>query len=1090
MKMKHSLYILLVHIFLCSFSANAQNQAADSLAVAAQKARTEGDIMEAIRLNDEEIALRRIDTQNSKIFLGNSIHNQAINYSIRTNYDEAIKCEEEALALFRQVDKNKIYIGVSLNNLAAYHFSRGLFQDFVKAEEYAEEAIKYEKSGTEHYLNTLNQLVVYHSKAGHPDKANALSKSLFKQGKKIYGFNTTKYAGILSNQSIKLAQFGDFTEAIKYAEESISIYTASTQAEDTMNLSFARLLSNTANYYANKDNRWACIEKLERANVILEQIEGKYGNNRMNCIGELSSAYSQIGDLQRADSLSQIVQEIIKYNTEKAATLGEAQSLRKQAEAFANNGNFKMAISLQSGVLNIYSIYSDSLNIASTYNALSNYYYHAGDINQAIECCQTAVGLYLRNEGRKTDIAQAYNNMSIYSYDANDYEAAFQYAQEAVNLYEADNDTTSSYYAKSLANLALYNYVLGNLNEAISNGYRAYQIQSTILGEGHPDNVNTLTNLAQYYYAKGDEQKLHECYHQAVELQSSLVRSNFSHMTTAVREMYWNTKKQVYSIAPIYAYLYESEDSLLLDAYNAQLFTKGILLNSEIDFKVFLAQSGDSVLQQMYLDFTDLNSKIADIYNTSSQDEQTKELVKEMQREAAALERELMRSSKEYGDYTANMTISAERIASSLQEGDVAAELFEIAVADGKAYYAMYLKKGWKTPRMVKMFSYLDLNAMEYDGKNFYQLLTCREGVDYLFSNGDIGQMVWNPLIQDWGEDVKNVYFSPSGLFYQWGIEYLLLGDGTRIGDKYNIHRLSSTKLLAQNIERRSIESASLFGGFDYDLSPTLMAEVHNGMDNYINEVMMQYSSDETDVAVRSIFDMDNTIADSLSVRGGVNYLAGALKEVNDINDLLIQNNIQAVKYTGADGIEENFKALSGKPSSLVHIATHGFSFNENSTNRIALTKLLGISWSPSANDANLNYSGLLFSGANNVLNHRAVPMGIENGILTSREISMLDLRGIEMIVLSACQTGLGDIKEDGVFGLQRGFKKAGVKTLLMSLWSVDDRATQIMMTNFYSFLMQGESRHVAFKLAQNKVREEGFSSPFYWASFIMLDDL
>ena len=1081
---------MLILGILWTICCDAQNKMADSLAVAAQQARTNGDIMEAIRLNDEEIELRRHDTRNSKIFLGNSIHNQAINYSARGNYDEAIKLEEEALSMFRQIDKNKIYIGVSLNNLAAYHFSRGLHQDFAKAERYAEEALKFEKSGTEHYLNTLNQLVVYHSKAGHHDKANALSKNLFKQGKKIYGLNTAKYANILSNQSIKLAQFGDFTEAIRYAEESISIYASSELAEDTMNLSFARLLSNTANYYANKDNRWACINKLERANVIFEEIEGKYGNNRMNCIGELSSAYSHVGDLQKADSLSQIVQDIIKYNTEKAATLGEAQSLRKQAEVFANNGNFNMAINLQSGVLNIYSIYSDSINIASTYNALSNYYFHAGSIEQAKECCQIAIGLYERNDGRKTDMAQAYNNMSIYSYDTNDYDAAIKYAKESVRLYEEDNDTTSSYYAKSLANLALYNYVSDSLDNAISIGTRAYDIQSAILGEGHPDNVNTLTNLAQYYYSKGDEQKLHECYHKAMSLQSSLVKSNFSHMTTAVREMYWNTKKYIYSTAPIYAYLCDSKDSLLLDAYNAQLFTKGILLNSEIDFKAFLMQSGDSILQQKYLDFTELNSRIADLYNNSVQDDQTKSLVKEMQQQAAELEKELMRGCKEYGDYTANMTISAEQIAESLQDGDVAAELLEIPVEGGKAYYAMYLKKGWKTPRMVKMFSHLNLNAIEHNHKNFYQLLACRDGVDYLFSNGDVGQMVWNPLIQDWGEDVKNVYFSPSGLFYQWGIEYLQLGDGTRIGDKYNIYRLSSTKLLAQKMEKRPIESASVYGGFDYDLSPALMSEVHDGVDHYINEVMMQYSSDETDMAVRSVFDMDNAVADSLSLRGSVAHLAGTLKEVNTISEVLMQNNIHTVKYTGADGIEESFKALSGRASSLVHIATHGFSLDENNTNRMAMTKILGISWSPSSNDANLNYSGLLFSGANNTLNNKAVPAGVENGILTSREISMLDLRGLEMIVLSACQTGLGDIKEDGVFGLQRGLKKAGAKTLLMSLWSVDDHATQEMMTNFYSFLMQGISRHDAFRLAQNKIREEGFTSPFYWASFIMLDDL
>ena len=100
-----------------------------------------------------------------------------------------------------------------------------------------------------------------------------------------------------------------------------------------------------------------------------------------------------------------------------------------------------------------------------------------------------------------------------------------------------------------------------------------------------------------------------------------------------------------------------------------------------------------------------------------------------------------------------------------------------------------------------------------------------------------------------------------------------------------------------------------------------------------------------------------------------------------------------------------------------------------------------------------------------------------------------MDLQGLELVVLSACQTGLGQLKDDGVFGLQRGFKKAGAHTLLMSLWSVDDHATQVMMTQFYQQLMLTHNRFLAFRQAQQAMREMGYNDPFYWASFIMLDD-
>ena len=101
--------------------------------------------------------------------------------------------------------------------------------------------------------------------------------------------------------------------------------------------------------------------------------------------------------------------------------------------------------------------------------------------------------------------------------------------------------------------------------------------------------------------------------------------------------------------------------------------------------------------------------------------------------------------------------------------------------------------------------------------------------------------------------------------------------------------------------------------------------------------------------------------------------------------------------------------------------------------------------------DKPMTRSGLLLSGCNHTLNHEPVPENREDGVLTAQEIATLDLRGLDLVVLSACETGLGDISSgEGVFGLQRGFKKAGAKTIVMSLWKVADSATQKLMTNFY----------------------------------------
>jgi CHAT domain-containing protein len=111
---------------------------------------------------------------------------------------------------------------------------------------------------------------------------------------------------------------------------------------------------------------------------------------------------------------------------------------------------------------------------------------------------------------------------------------------------------------------------------------------------------------------------------------------------------------------------------------------------------------------------------------------------------------------------------------------------------------------------------------------------------------------------------------------------------------------------------------------------------------------------------------------------------------------------------------------------------------------------------------------------------------------LTAKEIADVDLRGLDLVVLSACQTGLGDIAQgEGVFGLQRGFKKAGAKSILMSLWEVDDKATQILMTQFYKNLLSGQSKRQSLLSAQKYLREvDGgrYDEPKYWAAFVLLD--
>ncbi|MEE3447688.1 MAG: CHAT domain-containing protein [Bacteroidales bacterium] len=184
---------------------------------------------------------------------------------------------------------------------------------------------------------------------------------------------------------------------------------------------------------------------------------------------------------------------------------------------------------------------------------------------------------------------------------------------------------------------------------------------------------------------------------------------------------------------------------------------------------------------------------------------------------------------------------------------------------------------------------------------------------------------------------------------------------------------------------------------------------------------------------------------------------------------------------------EESLKKLSGTGLKILHIGTHGFYYAaENLENA-------GFSFfsdkQQSEEDKAMSCSGLLFAGANFALdteNRSALPEG-DDGILTAKEISRLDFQGLDLVVLSACQTGLGEVTGEGVFGLQRGFKKAGAQTIIMSLWEVDDYATRLLMTEFFKGLTAGKTKREAFLSAQKFVKAKN-SDPKYWAAFVMVD--
>jgi len=475
--------------------------------------------------------------------------------------------------------------------------------------------------------------------------------------------------------------------------------------------------------------------------------------------------------------------------------------------------------------------------------------------------------------------------------------------------------------------------------------------------------------------------------------------------------------------------------------------------------------SGDKALIAEYNDLKKMNLSLNEELEKTISERTLNcdSLVEEIQKK----ERHMIESSKEFGDATNFININWKDVQNTLKSNDVAIEFthHKFKTCTTK-YAAIVLTKDMESPVFVPLFNDKDIASMlrgiapakpdvptEDENRGATTVAAKRQGI---YESTSLYNALWKPLEKYFPKNPR-IYFAPSGELHQIAVEYAPIDHDKTISDKYEMYRVSSTRFLAMDYMHNPLKNAVLYGGIYYDSDTTTMKQESD-----------RFATRSVDINSFADLNRDES-------HGSLSYLPGTKTEVeNIVGTLKKKKKVKATLYEGSSANEESFKALSGKNINALHIATHGFFLPTDK-------KLSG--------DQSLIQSGLLLSGANYAWQNQPLPEGIEDGILTAKEISFMDLRKTDLVVLSACQTALGEITGEGVFGLQRGFKKAGVRTIIMSLWPVDDNATLLMMTEFYTNLTKGMSKREAFLAAQNKVKTTaGFENPRYWAAFIMLD--
>lgn len=492
------------------------------------------------------------------------------------------------------------------------------------------------------------------------------------------------------------------------------------------------------------------------------------------------------------------------------------------------------------------------------------------------------------------------------------------------------------------------------------------------------------------------------------------------------------------------------------EIFRNKILYQNLSLRNQSRIRQTILEKGDQKTKELYQSYINNSNRLIRL-----ETEFTEESIAEYKRLSEvneSLEKELIKHSAEFADAQKDLQIQWTDLRDKLAPNEaivdlVSFHLFEDDWTDKIQYAAFIVRKNSEQPEFVSLFEEKELSS-----------LLSLQNHDSIYQSDKLYQLFIKP-IENKLSGINTLYYSPSGLAHQIDFSAIaLLGDDQML-DKYKIHLLSTPAQLRKfkELALHSNSEIILYGDIDYD------KESHQNSDKQLNETELHSFSD---LLTRSGI-------------GGWGYLPGTKKEVELIEHFAKEKLIKTKVYKGSEATKESLMTLSGKTEPFVlHLATHGFFFEntvqklpENFMSTRSFNQMVQVSANP------MLRSGLVLSGANKSW-HKDTS---GDGIITAAEIANLDLRNCDLVVLSACDTGLGDINgSEGVYGLQRAFKLAGVKNIIMSLWKVPDEQTSEMFQLFYQELLNGKSIHQSFVEAQTKMKEK--YSPYYWAGFVLLE--
>ncbi len=582
--------------------------------------------------------------------------------------------------------------------------------------------------------------------------------------------------------------------------------------------------------------------------------------------------------------------------------------------------------------------------------------------------------------------------------------------------------------------LANYYRFSNNTAKSLELILKVVSTKKDIYGENHPNYVQALEDCALTQWQGNNITEAKTNYHVVIDNTLSYINTYFTALNDNEKTLYWdktNTRLQRF-------YAFATSNSkvdvdLVKQFYNAIINTKGFLLNNSSKIRNIISSSPDESLKSSYAQWLETKENLNQAYQLSKEELAEEQVnLDSLKRRADELERELSQKSALFKASVDEKPITFETIQAQLKAGECAVEIVELnEYANGFTGNQNYV---------ALLLSARDIKLIALGGGQNIQkaILNFRGKTITIKPENEAYGITWK-VLDDQLKGMNKIYLSLDGAYHQLSINALKDDSGKYLVDKFNIQFVGNTKDI---LDIKQNENASV--------KPSTAFLIGNPL---------------------------------YGKKGVIPQLPGTEAEVKNISKLLATYKIKTTSLYGATATETNVKEANSP--SVLHVATHGYFLADLS--QVETNKVLGVDIS-AAKENPLLRSGVLLAGCENVFDENFHPSPkSENGVLTAYEAMSLNLDKTDLVVLSACETGLGSVKQgEGVYGLQRAFLIAGANSIIMSLWSVSDDATMQLMTLFYTNYAKSGNKALAFSDAIKQLKIK-FKEPFYWSAFVML---